>query len=457
MIEQEWIALSTPAARTIGFVSLGCPKNLVDSEVMMGLVAERGYHLTADRAEAEIIVVNTCAFIGPAKEESIDTILEMAELKKRGRCRRLIVTGCLVERYRETLLNEMPEIDAVLGTNEVADILRACGELDRLHPAEPHYGAYLYDHATPRVLATPRFSAYVKIAEGCDHSCSFCIIPKLRGAFRSRSIDSILTEARSLADRGIREIVLISQDTTHYGEDLGLRDALPSLLRQLAGVDGLAWIRFLYGYPNHVSDRLIDVVAEEAKVCSYFDIPFQHATTRMLQIMRRGGSQSSLADLVGRIRTRSPGAAIRTTFVVGHPGETEADFDEMVAFVREMEFDRLGVFEYSDEEDTRSFVLEGKVGRRIATSRRKRLLREQERISLKKNSALIGRKLQTLLEGFSSETDLLLEGRLETQAPEIDGRVLINETPEDRVLQAGEFLDVEITRALPHDLIGRVV
>ncbi len=456
MAERRETVSAAKKPQKIGFVSLGCPKNLVDSEVMMGLVSRQGYQLTAKREEAEILVVNTCAFIGPAKEESIDTILEMAELKNSGRCRRLIVTGCLVERYREQLLQEMPEIDAVLGTNEVSDILRACDDLERDRPA-PHYAAYLYDHQTPRMLSTPRFSAYVKIAEGCDHTCAFCIIPSLRGGFRSRRPESILAEAQALVERGVREIVLVSQDTTHYGQDLNLREGLADLLRQLARVDGLEWIRFLYCYPNHVTDRLIDTVAEEPKICSYFDVPFQHVTEPMLKIMRRGGSRAFLAGLVDRIRTRVPGATLRTTFVVGHPGETAGDFQELLEFTREMEFERLGVFTYSNEEDTRAFELPDKVSQRTGQARQRRVLREQEKISLRKHRRLRGQRTRVLLEGFSDETDLLLEGRMESQAPEIDGRVLINETPEGRPLRAGDFLEVEITEAHPYDLIGRVV
>ncbi|MBI3951916.1 MAG: 30S ribosomal protein S12 methylthiotransferase RimO [Acidobacteria bacterium] len=443
--------------KKIGFVSLGCPKNLVDSEVMMGLVKARGYDLTSDQNEAEIIVVNTCAFIDPAKEESIDTILEMAELKKTGQCQKLVVTGCLVERYRDVLVQEMPEIDAILGTNQVEDILKAVDNGGAPSPATGPAMEYLYDHTKPRVLATPRYTAYIKIAEGCDHICDFCIIPKLRGRMRSRTIDSVVQEARSLGEQGVREVVLVGQDTTHYGEDLGLHNGLARLLRQLARVDGVRWVRFLYGYPHHVTDALLDVVASEPTLCRYFDIPFQHASQKLLHRMRRGGSRATLERLVERIRTRMPEAALRTTFIVGYPGEAEDDFQELLNHVRQMQFDHVGVFTYSDEEGTDACNHSDKVPERTAKARRRILMKEQERISRRRNRRLIGQRVEVLLEGYSKESDLLLQGRMESQAPEIDGCVLINEVPEGRMFEPGQFVTVEITRAFDHDLLGRIV
>lgn len=444
-------------AQKIGFVSLGCPKNLVDSEVMMGLVAREGFTLTSDAAEADIIVVNTCAFIDPAKEESVETILEMAELKKTGRCRRLIVAGCLVERYRDELRAEIPEIDAMLGTQEIERIARLCRD-DDASVGEPLASPpYLYDHTRPRVLATPPYLAYVKIAEGCDHVCSFCVIPRLRGPFRSRRLDSLVSEAEELAARGVKEIVLVGQDTTHYGADLGMVDGLATLLRRLARIPDLRWIRFLYGYPHHVTDALIDAVAEEEKVCAYFDIPFQHVSASVLQRMRRGGSRASLERLVSKIRSRIPLAALRTTFIVGYPGETDADFAELLDFCRAMELDHVGVFVYSDEEGTAAFEEEGKVPVSVAHRRARQLLREQARISRRKNQRLVGRTVTVLLDGYSADTDVLLRGRMESQAPEIDGHVLLTDVPDGLSLQPGDFLRVQITRALDHDLIGRVV
>lgn len=441
----------------IGFVSLGCPKNLVDTEVMMGLVRADGYELTTDEREAEIIVINTCAFIDPAKEESIETILEMAELKKTGRCRKLIVAGCLAERYREALLQEMPEIDAVLGTNQIEDILRAIAGCDGRAISSQRASDYLYDHTTPRVLATPGYTAYIKIAEGCDHTCDFCIIPRLRGPMRSRPIDSVVREADALAAQGVREIILVGQDTTHYGQDLGLANGLAQLLRRLARIDGLRWIRFLYGYPHHVTDALLDVVASEERVCTYFDIPFQHVSQRILRRMRRGGSRGTLERLVDRIRRRVPQATIRTSFIVGYPGEREEDFQQLLDHVRQVEYDHVGVFVYSDEEGTPAFARRDKVPARVARARQQRLMKAQARISLKKNKQRVGQRVNVLLEGYAEESHLLLRGRMASQAPEIDGQVLINDVPEGRTLRVGEFVDVEITEGFAYDLVGRII
>jgi ribosomal protein S12 methylthiotransferase len=452
--------------KKIGFVSLGCPKNLVDSEVMMGLARRQGFTLTANEAEADIIVVNTCAFIDPAKEESVDTILEMAELKKTGRCQKLIVAGCLVERYRDQLLQEMPEVDAIIGTNEIERIVEACNgnglvELRVSQPTENgqaqsgHVMEYLYDHTRPRVLSTPRYTAYIKIAEGCDHTCSFCIIPKLRGRFRSRTIESVVKEAEWLADQGVKEVILVSQDTTHYGEDVGLKDGLSLLLRSVARVEGLRWIRFMYCYPNHVTDDLVETVAEEDTICKYFDIPLQHASAATLKAMLRGGTRGSLERMVARIRRRIPDAALRTTFIVGFPGETDEDFQELLDFCRTVEFDHVGVFVYSDEEGTTAFEYANKVPRRTALQRQRLLMKEQAKISRRKNRRLIGERAEVLIEGTAKESELL-QGRMQSQAPEIDSRVLINEVPDDLQLQPGDFTTVAITQAFDHDLIGRV-
>jgi ribosomal protein S12 methylthiotransferase len=316
---------------------------------------------------------------------------------------------------------------------------------------------YLYDHTTPRVLSTPRHTAYIKIAEGCDHICDFCIIPRLRGTMRSRRIESVVQEARGLVEQGVREVVLVGQDTTHYGEDIGLRDGLAQLLRQLARVDGLAWVRFMYGYPHHVTDELIDVVASEQTLCNYFDIPFQHASQRILHRMRRGGSRATLERLVERIRRRMPDAAVRTSFIVGYPGETEEDFQELLDHVRQTQFDHVGVFLYSDEEGTGAFDHPDKVPSRTAQARRKKLMREQARISKQKNRRRVGQRVQVLLEGTSEESEFLLQGRMASQAPEIDGCVLINETPDDRAVEPGQFVTVEITRAFEHDVLGKII
>ncbi len=456
-----------PEIQRIGFLSLGCPKNLVDSEVMMGQLKRHGYELTTDREAADVIVINTCGFIEPAKEESINTILEMARLKETANCKRLVVTGCLVERYRQELLDQLPEIDAVLGTSEIEKIVAAVDPAaaqaqDAAFIASNAWmrrglPTYLYDENSPRLLATPRYFAYIKIAEGCDHMCAFCAIPQMRGHYRSRRAGSILREAEQLAAQGVKELILISQDSTRYGEDLGVKNGLANLLRSLARVDGIEWIRVMYSYPNSLSDATLEVMAEEERVCKYLDIPLQHASASVLKRMRRGGDRHLLEKLLTRARQFVPGLTLRTTFIVGFPGETEEDFEELMEFVRDMEFDRVGVFTYSDEEGTPGYELEGKVSARVMRSRRARLMREQAEISRRRNQALVGKRFKVLLEGPSEESQLLLEARLESQAPEIDGRVLINQAPEGFSAQAGDFIQVEITEAHEYDLIAKVI
>ena len=443
----------------IGFVSLGCPKNLVDSEVMLGLLQKQGHTFTADKSEADIIVVNTCSFIEASKRESIDTILEMAELKKHGNCKRLVVTGCLAERYPREIQSELVEVDAILGTNQLEQIASAVAGLPVLPPTSfgrSDADLYLYDHETPRTLAPRSYTAYMKIAEGCDHTCAFCIIPKIRGAFRSRSIASLVQEAQNLAAQGVKEITLVSQDTTSYGLDLGLQDGLASLLEALAQVEGILWIRFLYIYPTMVSERLIDAVASHKNICKYIDMPLQHASASVLKAMRRGGNRRSLTQLVERVRKGIPDVTFRTTMIVGFPGEGESDFLELKEFCREMEFDRLGVFTYSDEENTGAYELSEKVPARTIERRRRELMQQQAGISKRKNRNLAGKDFPILVEGPSRESDLLLEGRLESQAPEIDGVCLINDSEVDGV-QAGDFRTIRITRALEHDLLGTLI
>ncbi len=449
----------------VGFVSLGCPKNLVDTEVMMGLLVRSGYELTPRAEEAEILVVNTCSFIDPAKKESVDAILEMAELKKSGSARKLIVAGCLAERYRDEIRKEIPEVDAVIGTNEVERIVAVCQDTPPAAEVTlPTLEPYLYHEATPRVLATPRHFAYIKITEGCDHPCSFCIIPKLRGHFRSRRFESVVAEAERMFAQGVREINLIGQDTTWYGEDLGIKDGLPILLQRLAQLPALeekgGWIRFLYCYPNRVTQRLLDTIAAWPALVKYMDIPLQHASGAVLKRMRRGQNGGQFLKLLERIRRAIPGVALRTSMIVGFPGETESDFEELCRFVEAAEFDRLGVFAYSDEKNTRSYHLDGKLDGRSIQNRRRRLMALQKKISRRKNRALVGRTFQLLLEGLARETELLWEGRLSTQAPEIDGKVFINDVGGDGagpLPAAGSFVRLEITGALDYDLIGRIV
>jgi ribosomal protein S12 methylthiotransferase len=448
--------------KKIGFISLGCPKNLVDSEVMMGQLRESGYEITTDASEAETLVVNTCGFIEAAKKESVEAILEAARLKSEGSCRRLVVAGCLVERYREELRAEMPEVDAFIGTNQINDITRVCDERTNTRslpilPIGNQSATYLYDESTPRVLATPGYTAYIKIAEGCDRPCAFCFIPQMRGHFRSRRFGSVLSEAQQLAARGVKEIVLVAQDSSRYGEDLGERDALAQLLRELAHLDGIEWVRVMYTYPTHISDAFLEVLAAEPKAVKYLDMPLQHASAKVLKLMRRGGTRASLERLIERVRERVPGIAVRTTFITGFPGETEEDFEELLAFVRNCEFERVGVFTYSDEEGTPAFELPDKVEPKVAARRRARLMKEQARISLRKNRARVGETVRVLFEGESKETDLLWQGRMETQAPDIDGCVLINDAPEACAPAPGDFVNVLVTEAQQYDLVGRIV
>ena len=459
---------------SLGMVSLGCPKNLVDSEVMLGLAAQSGYAITDDAGSADVIVVNTCGFIEAAKQESIDTILEMAALKAERPGRRLIVAGCLVERYRQQLPAELPEVDAFIGTNELEQlphllrtpaatvtprpvVLRPRGGVPQRERTRPD-ADYLYSETTPRQRTTPRHYAYVKIAEGCDHPCAFCSIPQMRGHLRSRRIGSILAEVERLAEEGVREIILIGQDTTSYGEDLGLKQGLADLLRALAQVQGITWIRFLYAYPTRISDALLDVLASEPKLCPYIDMPLQHAATRMLHAMRRPGSRSFMEKLIARIRERVPGVALRTTFIVGYPGETQADFEVLLDFCAAQAFDWVGVFTYSDEEGTPAFDLPDKVPSRTAEARRAKLMRLQARLSKQRLRQFKRRVVEVLFEGPSDDSDLIWQGRMATQAPGIDGRVLITDAPEGFAPpQPGDLVHVEITATHTYDLVGRIV
>jgi ribosomal protein S12 methylthiotransferase len=476
----------------VGFVSLGCPKNLVDSEVMMGMLSQAGARLTPDAEEADVIVVNTCSFIGSAQQESIDTILEMARHKTKpgGRAKKLVVAGCLVERFRDEIRKNIPEVDAVVGTGELEKILSAAGIAESPGAPSPFNilsqsatsrpegdhrreqgrftrdswdGAvadlpnYLYDDQTPRILTTPRSSAYIKIAEGCDHPCSFCIIPQLRGQFRSRRFESVIAEAERLAGSGVREITLIGQDTTCYGEDLGLKDGLALLLEKLAAIEDLRWIRFLYAYPNKITGRLLDVIAAHDNICSYIDVPLQHASATLLKRMKRGGGADLFLRSIEKMRRTIPGVTLRTSFIVGFPGETEKEFDELCAFVKSAAFDWMGAFGYSDQEGAGAFGYAEKLSAREIESRRKSLMSIQKKISRTKKKSLIGREFDLLLEGPSTESDLLLEGRTAMHAPEIDGKVFINDYPAGQEPKEGEFYRCRITAAQDYDLVAEIV
>jgi len=481
---------STPAEtrpQKVGFVSLGCPKNLVDSEVMMGMLARAGAELTRRAEDADVIVVNTCSFIDSAQQESVNTILEMAGHKTAGRAKKLVVAGCLVERFRDQIRKDIPEVDAVIGTGELVNILSATG----LTPAprqsnspfvvlnsrpegdaraaqgrfsrETWDGAiadlpnYLYDEDTPRILATPGHMAYIKIAEGCDHPCTFCIIPQLRGQFRSRRFESVIAEAERLAQSGVREITLIGQDTTCYGEDFGLKDGLALLLEKLAGVDDLRWVRFLYAYPNKITGKLLETIAAHEKICSYMDVPFQHASASVLKRMKRGGGSDVFLKSIEKMRRVIPDLTLRTSFIVGFPGETEKEFEELCDFVREAQFDWMGAFSYSDQDGARAYDLDKKHSPREIERRRKHLMSIQRQISKKKKKALVGREFDLLLEGESEESELLLEGRTPMHAPEIDGKVFVNEFPEDLDPKPGQFYRCQITEAHDYDLVAKII
>ena len=477
--------LATKPAK-VGFVSLGCPKNLVDSEVMMGMLAHAGAELVQRAEDADVIVVNTCSFIASAQQESVDTILEMARHKTGGRARKLIVAGCLVERYRDEIQRNIPEIDAVVGTGELEKILTVAGlgappavrspfNILKSRPEaearasqgrfsrETWDGAiadlpnYLYDEQTPRVLATPSYTAYIKIAEGCDHPCSFCIIPQLRGKFRSRRFESVVAEAERLTRGGVRELTLIGQDTTCYGEDFGLKDGLALLLQRLAGIENLRWVRFLYAYPNKITSRLLDTIAAYPNICSYVDVPLQHASASVLKRMKRGGGSEVFLRSIEKMRNTIPDVTLRTSFIVGFPGETEDEFEELCDFVRQAEIDWMGAFGYSDQEGAEAFSLAAQLPQREIESRRKHLMRIQRGISKRKKKALIGKEFDVLLEGASEETDLLLEGRTAMHAPEIDGKVFLNDVPDGLEPRPGEFYRCQVTEAHDYDLVARIV
>jgi ribosomal protein S12 methylthiotransferase len=473
----------------VGFVSLGCPKNLVDSEVMMGLLARAGAELAPRAEDADVIVVNTCAFIESAQQESVNTILEMARHKTSGPAKKLVVAGCLVERFRDDIRKRIPEVDAVVGTGELESILSATGIAASTPPAmanspfvvlnsraegnaraaqgrfsrERWDGAiadlpnYLYDDETPRILATPKSTAYIKIAEGCDHPCTFCIIPQLRGQFRSRRFESVIAEAERLAQMGVREITLIGQDTTCYGEDFGLKDGLALLLEKLARIDCLRWIRFLYAYPNKITGKLLETIASLEKICSYMDVPLQHASPSVLKRMKRGGGANLFLNSIAKMRKTIPGLTLRTSFIVGFPGETESEFEELCDFVREAQFDWMGTFAYSDQDGADAYHLDKKLSLAEIERRRKHLMGIQQKISKKKKKSLVGRKFDLLLEGTSEETDLLMEGRTSMHAPEIDGKVFVNDVPDGKQARPGEFYRCQITEAHDYDLVAKIL
>ncbi len=448
----------------VGLVNLGCPKNQVDSEIMLGLLNDAGFEFTSNEEEAEIIVVNTCGFIDSAKEESITTLIDLGRLKTEGRCRLLIAAGCLPQRYKEDLLKEMPEIDVIAGTGSFEDVIATCREFrdkqflqlkeQRAYLAEP--ANFSYERSLPRIRISPSHTAFIKIAEGCDHTCTFCIIPELRGRQRSRSMESIISEAEQLSSEGVVEIALIAQDTTAYGRDLREPDALARLLRRLVTINGLKWIRILYTYPGSFTKELIAVMAGEEKICNYIDMPVQHINDSILLMMHRGHTKTSIYRTIETLRKKIPDVVLRTSMIVGFPGETEKEFNELIEFVKDVEFDRLGVFTYSNEEGTEAYSMGKKVSEKKKIERQNILMEIQQGISFRKNQKLIGSQQIVLVDGKSEEPYFLLEGRTYGHAPEVDGVVYIKCNSERMPLQ-GEMVPVEITDVLPYDLFGTMI
>lgn len=439
----------------VSLVSLGCPKNLVDAEVMLGHLPAERFEITTDEAKADIIVVNTCSFIQDAKEESVETILEVADHKKTGNCKLLVVSGCLPQRYQDELAKELPEVDLFVGTGDAPRIVELIATALKSEAPLQAIGLpdYLYDHTTPRVQSSPFYSTYVKIADGCGNHCSYCIIPKLRGNLRSRSIASVVAEVERLVAQGVKEVNLIAQDITAYGLDREDGARIEPLLRELVKIDGLRWLRLLYAYPDGISDQLIELIATEEKICNYLDVPLQHIDDQVLSMMNRRVDEGTIRRLLERLRSRIPDLALRTSFIVGFPGETEEQFAKLLAFVNEGHFERVGVFRYSREEGTAAAVLPGQIQERSKKSRLQKLMKAQSRVSFRKNRALIGNNEPVLVEGYSEETELLLKGRSVRQAPDVDGQVYITAGQ----AEIGDIVELRITDSSEYDLIGEII
>ena len=436
------------------FISLGCDKNLVDSEVMLGLIKNRGINITNDENEADIIVVNTCCFINDAKEESVNTILEMAELKKVGSLKALIVTGCLAQRYQEEIQNEIPEVDAILGTTSYENIVEVIDQVLEGHKIHKFEDVdYLPEGESDRVNTTGGYFSYLKIAEGCDKHCTYCIIPKVRGKYRSRPIEKLISETKKLAEKGIKELMLVAQETTLYGLDLYGEKKLPELLHELCKIDGIEWIRILYCYPEEITDELIEAIKSEEKVCNYLDIPIQHASDNILKRMGRRTSQQELIDIVSNLRKEIPDIALRTTIITGFPGETEEDHEEVMDFIDNMNFDRLGVFTYSPEEDTPAANMEDQIQEEIKEKRKNEIMALQQDISLDNSFAMIGKTLRVMIEGKLPEDNIYI-GRTYKDAPNVDGYFFVKSETE---LMSGEFVIAKVTEAKEYDLVGEVI
>jgi ribosomal protein S12 methylthiotransferase len=439
----------------VALVSLGCAKNLVDSEVMIGLLSEAGFEPVTNLNKADVMLVNTCAFIDEAQEEAVDTILGLAELKKTNPYRKLVVTGCLAQRFPKDLLDEIPEIDAVVGTGDFPDIVEVVkdtidGKRVNLVSRQP---CFIYDETFPRRISTPRHTAYIKIAEGCSNCCSYCVIPRVRGKFRSRPVSSIVEEARNLAQNGARELILIAQDTTRYGQDLYGTYALDKLLKEVCTIDEVEWVRVLYMYPTRVTDELIDAMASLPKVCKYADLPLQHVDDDLLKLMNRHGGHEEARQTIDKLRQAIPDITIRSTFIVGFPGETEAKFRSLLAFLKEVRLDRVGIFTYSPQSGTPAPRFSGRVKQGVRELRKQEAMEVQRLISKEKNNSKIGQIMKVLIEGRAEESELVTIGRSEAEAPEIDGLIYVgNAHPEP-----GEFKFVKITDAGDYDLVGEIV
>jgi ribosomal protein S12 methylthiotransferase len=436
-------------------VSLGCPKNLVDAEVMLGFLDRQGFDITTDEKEADIIIVNTCSFIKEAKQESIDAILDLADRKHDGRCRLLIVTGCLPQRYQEELCRELPEVDIFIGTGDYPRIAEIIAEKTNVSGQLRYIGDpnFVYDEDSPRLNSSPLYSAYLKIAEGCSNQCAYCVIPSLRGSYRSRPLAGLLDEARRLVAGGAREINIIAQDITRYGQDLEGDVSLEGLLSRLAEIQDLSWIRLLYSYPDGISDGLVRLMKEEKKICKYLDLPLQHISDPILKRMNRRSTSADIRALIAKLRREIPDIALRTSLIVGFPGETEEDFKQLLQFVEEVQFDRLGVFCYSREEGTPAAEMADQISERLKRERYKKLMKAQARLSFKRNRRLVGRTEEVIVEGYSEETDLLLKGRCSRQAPDIDGQVYITAG----TANVGDIVRLKITDSSDYDLIGEII
>ena len=439
----------------VSMVSLGCPKNLVDAEVMLGVLAKQNYEITTDEKDADVIIVNTCSFIKEAKQESIDAILDLAERKQDGRCHTLIVSGCLPQRYQEELAQELPEVDIFIGTGDYPRIAEILAEKSGTDHQLRYIGDpdYIYDETLPRLNSSPAWYSYLKIGEGCSNCCSYCIIPQLRGTYRSRPQNALVVEAEMLVARGVKELNIISQDITRYGSDLADGSNLETLIRRLAAIDGLRWIRLLYAYPDGITDSLIELIRDEPKVCKYLDIPIQHISDPVLKAMKRRSSEQQIRDLIAKLRSEIPGIALRTSLIVGFPGETVEDFTTLTQFVEQTQFDRLGVFCYSKEEGTPAAEMPEQITERVKRERYRKLMRAQARLSFRRNRSLIGTSEQVIVEGYSEETELLLKGRSSRQAPDIDGQVYITAGNAN----VGDIVTLKITDSSDYDLIGEIV